>query len=297
MSVEAKGWPSELPLTVVIPALNATPTLAAQLEALDRQTIARPFEVIVVDNDSTDGTADLARSFESARFRVRVVSEPRRGVNLARNAGVEAAADGLVALCDADDVVEPGWLEAFCEAFADGHWLAGEVDYTLMNTPRTREMWGVGERTDHSGEPEFGDNGLGGNCAFTRQMWLDVGRFDDALSGHGDESEFFLRAWAAGFRVRWVQAAVINVRLRTGLKVMTRHRYRKGKSVAFMETRSGGRLLAPEDRRSQLKTWAYIVLMAPVAVVSPKVRFPWVRLTFFRLGRLIGRATLRREGR
>ena len=147
-------------------------------------------------------------------------------------------------------------------------------------------------QSEHLGERPFVDNAFGGNCAFTRRMWEQLGRFDEGLSGHGDETEFFLRAWAGGYRVRWASGAVVNCRLRPGLRVMARQRYRKGKSLALMATRPGGRLLQSDRRRSGLKPWAYVLLMAPLAVVSTKIRFPWVRLTFCRVGRLVGRIEL-----
>ena len=285
------------PVTVVIPALNAAGTLGAQLEALRGQTYAAPFEVIVVDNGSTDDTAVIAQSYQSDRFRVRVVSEPRRGVNLARNAGVAAAADGLIALCDADDIVFSEWLESLTAAYVDGAWLAGDLDPELLNSHETREMWGVTHRVEHRGKRPYIDTAFGGNCAFTRSMWKDVGQFDETLSGHGDETEFFLRAWAAGYRVCWAPGAVIHYRLRPGLRVMARQKYRKGKSQVYASTRAGGLLHKAAGLRLDTKSWGYIVVMAPVALVSKTVRFRWVRLTALEVGRLAGRVHMRRGAR
>ncbi len=283
------GWPAGEPVTVVIPALNAASTLGAQLEALRGQTYAAPFEVIVVDNGSTDATAAIAQSYLSDTFSVRVVSEPRRGVNLARNAGVAAAADGLIVLCDADDIVFPEWLESLTAAYVDGAWLAGDLDPELLNSEDTRQMWGVTRRVEHRGTQPYVDTAFGGNCAFTRRMWEDVGHFDETMSGHGDETEFFLRAWAHGYRVEWAPGAVIHYRLRSGLRVMARQKYRKGKSQTQMMTRQGGQLLDTPERRFDVKVWGYIVLMAPVAVFLRSVRYRWVRLSALRAGRIAGR--------
>ncbi len=285
-----QGWPRGLPITVVIPALNAGATLAAQLSALAAQTFSDRFEVILVDNGSNDGTADLARTFESARFTVRVVTETRRGVNYARNAGVDAAADGLVALCDADDVVVPEWLASLAAAWVAGVWLAGDLDFTLLNSADTRLMWGVPDRIEHRGERPFLDTAFGGNCAFARSMWEQIGGFDETLSGHGDEGEFFLRAWQQGHRAKWAAGAVIHCRLRPGLQSLARQRYRKGKANVLMESRPGGALLPRPNRALVAKSWAYIVLMAPLALVSKSVRIQWLRVAPLRAGRLVGRA-------
>lgn len=105
-------------ISVVIPAYNAADTIGHQLDALVRQEGAPPFEVVVADNRSTDGTAEAAQRF-SDRLDIRVVPAfERQGVNCARNAGIRAARGEIVVLLDADDRAEPGVLAAFADTFA-----------------------------------------------------------------------------------------------------------------------------------------------------------------------------------
>src|SRR5215213_2921854 len=109
-------------VSVVLPVRNERRHLGDQLSALAEQTYDGPWELVVVDNGSTDGSGDVARSFAPRVPALRVVSAPRRGLNHARNAGVRAARGEVLAFCDADDVAAPGWLAALVEA------LDGEVD-------------------------------------------------------------------------------------------------------------------------------------------------------------------------
>ena len=85
-------------VTVVVPARNAARTLRRQLVALDGQTIDGKFEVVVVDNGSSDETGVVARTFRPRHYNLRVIRETRAGINIARNAGVDRAADGLIFL-------------------------------------------------------------------------------------------------------------------------------------------------------------------------------------------------------
>jgi glycosyltransferase involved in cell wall biosynthesis len=99
-------------VSIVIPVYNEEDYLDACLSALEKQT-ERPDEVIVVDNDSTDGSLATARRYSF----VRIVSEPRRGRIFAQNAGFAAAKSDVIARIDADTVLPPEWVALVKEAF------------------------------------------------------------------------------------------------------------------------------------------------------------------------------------
>ena len=107
-------------ISVVIPAYNEEKYLPACLHAVGQQEDAPPYEVVVVDNASTDGTADIARQFGA-----RVVAEPRKGVSRARQTGFEAAGGEIIASTDADTIVPPGWLARIAAHFRDDPALGG----------------------------------------------------------------------------------------------------------------------------------------------------------------------------
>jgi glycosyltransferase involved in cell wall biosynthesis len=105
-------------ISVVIPALNDSMMLARCLEALAAQTRV-PDEIIVVDNGSTDDTADVAR-----RSGARVISEPRRGIPAATAAGFDAARGTVFGRLDADSVPATNWVEELERRFDDDHTLS-----------------------------------------------------------------------------------------------------------------------------------------------------------------------------
>ena len=90
-------------VSAVIPAYNAEETIAAAVESLLAQSL-RPYEIIVVDDGSTDGTREVLASFGN---RVRVIHQPNRGLAGARTTGHEAARGDYVAWLDADDRALP----------------------------------------------------------------------------------------------------------------------------------------------------------------------------------------------
>lgn len=277
-----------LVVTVVIPARDAAATLQLQLEALDRQEGDVRFGVIVVDNGSTDGTGAMAAAHRSSRYSLQVVQEPAAGVNHARNAGIAAAPEGLVLLCDADDEVSPQWVAQMAAAAAPGIWLAGVVDYAALNSRRTRLQWGAGVRSSCITPEPFVDRTFGGNCGFHRSTWESSGRFDDSLSGTGDETEFFERAYAAGFRQRWVPDAVIAYRLRPGLRNMCRQRYRQGRNLVRMMSRSADEASLAVDRRATVRALVKLMVVSPTYLFTSSRRYSWLGSFCRHVGRLAG---------
>lgn len=98
-------------VSVVIPAHNRLPVLTEVLSALERQEGAPPFEVVVVDDGSADGTSEWLKS-RSFRMPVKVLTQENRGPAAARNTGVAVAAGRWVAFLGDDTVPATGWLAA-----------------------------------------------------------------------------------------------------------------------------------------------------------------------------------------
>jgi glycosyltransferase involved in cell wall biosynthesis len=117
---------SKIRVSLVIPAYNEESHLRACLEAVAAQTVM-PFEVLLVDNNSTDATAAIARSFPF----VTIINESRQGVVYARDTGFTAARGDVIGRIDADTRLSPQWVEQTQRMFADTRIQAvsGSVHY------------------------------------------------------------------------------------------------------------------------------------------------------------------------
>lgn len=98
-------------VSVIIPVYNAASTLERCLESILAQSYVN-FEVLLVDDGSTDSSADICRTYEERDSRVRIVSQPNRGVSAARNTGLDNARGEYVVFCDSDDMVKDFWLSS-----------------------------------------------------------------------------------------------------------------------------------------------------------------------------------------
>lgn len=115
-----------LRVSIVIPVYNEADSLEGCLQAIARQTV-QPFEVIVVDNNSTDTTAQIAGQF----WFVRLLREPRQGVLHARTTGFDAARGDIIGRLDADTRVPVNWVKQVQQFFTHNSYAAvsGSPDY------------------------------------------------------------------------------------------------------------------------------------------------------------------------
>ncbi|MBA4303100.1 MAG: hypothetical protein C0424_02630 [Sphingobacteriaceae bacterium] len=115
---------SEIRFSVVIPLFNKATTIVRSIESVLHQTLAA-YEIIVVDNGSTDDGASLVNGIKDAR--IRLLQQVNQGVSAARNAGIAAATGTHIALLDADDAWAPGFLAAMQDLIAaqpEAGWFA-----------------------------------------------------------------------------------------------------------------------------------------------------------------------------
>src|ERR1700680_3290107 len=108
-STSTSNPPPRPSVSVVVPLYNKARYIARSLDSIARQTF-QDFEVLVIDDGSTDGGGAIAAA--TGDCRLRVVAQQNRGVGAARNRGITEGTGNLVAFLDADDTWEPAFLEA-----------------------------------------------------------------------------------------------------------------------------------------------------------------------------------------
>ncbi len=203
-------------LSVIIPCLNAVDTIATQLEALADQHWSEPWEVIVSDNGSTDGSMEIVKKYENRLPHLRIVdASDRRSNSYAINIGVKNALGESVAFCDADDEVAPGWLAAMGEALTKYDFVACRIDVYKLSPP-----WAAKKR-NHSqasglqtrGEQFYLPHAGGGTIGVKRWLHDAIGGFDESFIGHND-TDYCWRIQLKGGALHFVPDAVMHVRLR-----------------------------------------------------------------------------------
>ncbi|HYM58980.1 MAG TPA: glycosyltransferase [Solirubrobacteraceae bacterium] len=205
------------PASILIPTRRRRDYLAVALGSIAAQAAQHGAEVIVVEDDPADPETERLAAAHGARYLA--IGTPR-GLNIARNAAVDAAGGEL--LCFLDDDVEawPGWLAALPGAAGDhpGHEaFGGPIRARLEGT----NLHACGREPPPVTTLDLGpadtDAELvwGANMTLRRRALERVGRFDPGLGGAGDEEDWQRRLRASGGRILYVAAAGVDHR-RTG---------------------------------------------------------------------------------
>jgi glycosyltransferase involved in cell wall biosynthesis len=180
--------------SVVVPCYNEESYLAEAVRSLQRQDFDGEYEIVVVDNNSTDATAEIARGLG-----VRVVTEPVPGVCNARQAGTEASTGEIVVSTDADTTHGPGWLKNI-----DRNFRAGEHVVAVVGPCRYQDgpRWGRVFARALFGAVGLVYRATGRTCyvtatniAFRRDRWNG---YDTRLTQGGDELDVLRRLRRAG---------------------------------------------------------------------------------------------------
>ena len=289
---------------MVIPVYNAAATLAEQLEALSAQQFDEDWEVVIADNGSTDGTADLIRGYRP-RFKALTLvdSGPRRGHSAPRNAGAKAARGDLLVYCDADDVVAPGWLQAMADAARNYDLIGGWLDAGPLNSDVTRS-WHRPWPRDRL-RSWLLPYAVSANLGIWADVLRELGGWSTDYEAGGEDTELSWRAQLAGYRLGFAPDAVVYYRYRAGLPQMARQSYAIGvncerilRDFAFLHDRdrhrddsssgdeAGHRARSVPGRALGRTVW--LATRLPYLVGPRRHRGRWISVAAEYLGRLSG---------
>ena len=155
-------------ISVVIPAYNESARIADAIHSLSNQTM-KPLEIIVVDNNSDDNTADIARSLG-----VKVIREMKQGIIPARDAGFNSAKGKIIARIDADTKVASNWIELIAHHFQreDVTALVGTVKYS---DSRLTRFMNIGKAYSKLMKRVYGHHVLlGPSMALRQSTWNEI---------------------------------------------------------------------------------------------------------------------------
>ena len=203
-------------VSVVIPSKNGALRLVETLAALANQACQAPFEVIVVDDGSDDGTAEVASRTELRDGSVRVVRHPAsKGRGAARNSGVDVALGAVVLFLDDDMTARPGVVEAHrvfhqtTDAAARGNVTLADPgqDSCFARFLRREEAFELQQLLANAGDLPFGLS-QSGHLSVRRSAFVDAGGFDTSITQYGFEDiDLGYRLRQRGVRLAFLPAA------------------------------------------------------------------------------------------
>lgn len=286
-------------VSVCVPVYQGEGVIADCLRSVfDQSYPADRYEVVVVNNASTDRTAAIA-----SEFPVRMVGEARKGVGFARNTCVAHARGELLAFTDADCIADRDWLTSLVARFEAEEGLGGVGGYLPGYNAQTPLQYYVAERELLSQEVALADRPysapfmITANALHVRRLVEEAGGFDTTFPTNGEDADLCWRIADLGWRFVFAPDAVVHHRHRSSVRAFCRWMFRYGEESVYLlkkhRSRYGiGRVLIDGDH---YRRW----LAALGRFLSPwklghdrwERRFAWydvLRFTCFTAGRVVG---------
>lgn len=173
--------------SVVIPTLNEERYIEQCLNSLYTQETSSPYEIIVADSHSTDGTVRIAEKYADK------IVQCSKGISVGRNAGAAASKGSHLIFIDADSIASPSLVDAYTDAFSDKKYIAAtgpifpkeklhsiEDAFVRIGSKLYTESWI--KFLIKVGKPAF----IGSNSAFRKDMFKEIGGFREHLSTFED---------------------------------------------------------------------------------------------------------------
>jgi glycosyltransferase involved in cell wall biosynthesis len=207
-------------ITVVISTYNRSESLPSAIESvLNQEANGTAYELIVVDNNSTDNTSQVVQSYiDRGHDNLRCLSEPRQGLSYGRNAGIANAQGEIIVFTDDDIRAERNWVANIKRAFdtyPDVQCVAGKILPSWASEPPswlTSDHWTPLALQDHGDVPLRANkikprSFAGANIAFRREVFRN--ELFSPLFPRAQDTEFLLRFWRAGLEAMYVPDVIV----------------------------------------------------------------------------------------
>jgi len=218
--------------SLVICTYNGSQTLDETLDAVDRLDYPS-FEVVVVDDGSTDASGEIARDRG-----YRVISTPNRGLSAARNTGLQAASGEIVAYLDDDAAPDPDWLTYLALGFTDETIVAvGGPNVPVPGDGVVADAVAMapGNATHVLTDDRVAEHIPGCNCAFRRGALEAIGGFDPRFRIAGDDVDVCWRLQDGGGTIAFSPAAIVFHHRRDSVGAYLRQQRNYGRAEALLE--------------------------------------------------------------
>jgi glycosyltransferase involved in cell wall biosynthesis len=274
-------------VSVIVPAYNEARYIEEQLEALKAQKYNGRWEIIVVNNRSTDNTAQIVEKYKNRIANLQLIdAAEKQGRSYARNVGAKYAKGDALLFCDAHTVVERDWLPIMADALSEHDIVAGGLDVQKLNKARA---WN--QPLFHGSEHKF----MGflplvvsANIGISRAAFEAVGGFCEEVA-IGEDADLSFRLQLKGYTIHDAFNAVVYVRYRETVLGMWKQTVKFTEAHVYLYKKYA---IHGYKRRGIKEAWPLYKWLIKYAmwlfVGPPQERQKWIRTCAACWGRIQG---------
>ena len=253
------------PVSIVVPTFNGALRIEACLDALQRQQTERAFQILVVDDGSTDGTAGIVKQFAG----VRVIHQPNAGPAAARNRGAREAGASILLFTDDDCIPAQNWIDAMLAPFTDPEVVGAKGVYRTRQKPIIARFVQIEYEDKYrlmspEKDIDFIDTY---SAAFRRDRFLEMGGYDTSFPvACAEDVELSYRMSARGWKMRFVPDAMVGhthpERLESYLRKKYKFAYWRMLAVRKNPAKGVKDSHTPQVMKLQILLWPALALAA-----------------------------------
>ncbi|MFH0933487.1 MAG: glycosyltransferase, partial [Nitrospirota bacterium] len=259
-------------ISIIIPTYNSAQVLRKCLESLGSQTISSEgYEVIVVDDGSTDGTRDIV-----AKYPAQYIYQQNRGPAATRNYGVSQAQGEIILFTDADCEPQPNWIEEMIEPMNDNQVVGVKGTYKTRQKELVARLVQIEyehkyERMKKFKYIDFIDTYSAG---YRKDIFLKYGGFDERYpKASVEDQEFSFRLSRDGYKMVFNPEAVVYHKHSASLIDYLKKKYKIAFWKVFLLKRHPGKLKTDTHTPQSLKIQMILALCAVLGLVGPFYKF------------------------
>ena len=250
-------------ISVIIPVFNGMSTLAVCLDSLEKQDYPIPFEVIIVDDGSTDGSGDYGDSRG-----VNVIRQKNNGPGMARNTGAEAAKGEYLVFTDDDCIWDHDYLSELVKRVLSGDFIGGQGTlYTNQKSLVARFIQHeYSERVNLKLKSEHIDWVATHGACYQRTAFLEAGGFNDTYSS--EDCELSFRLGQKGYRMAYAPKAKLAHKHFESLWKFVIYKYKRAYWTVWLYHQHPDRIVSDKLTPSSRKTMMVYLLLSGLFLVS-----------------------------
>lgn len=185
-------------VSFIMPAYNSEVTISQAIESVLNQTI-KPYEIIVVNDGSTDGTAAIA-----SQYPIKLLHKENGGVASALNIGLEDAKGDYIAIVESDVIIPPNWTEVLLQDLGQDHSIMGAGAILKTGNPQNTIARLSGYELEQSYQrikKKFVPHITAANSLYRKDAFDIAGKYDEGLKNACNDAEFNGRLITKGYRL------------------------------------------------------------------------------------------------
>lgn len=256
----------EIKASVIVPAFNAEKTIAKCLEALSKQSF-RGFEIIVVDDESNDGTCRVVEKFSKARL----VKQRHGGPAVARNNGAKAAKGEIIVFTDSDCIAESNWLGEMVKPFENKGVAGVQGRYKCRQKEIVARLiqLEIEQSYERMQKMEFIDFIGSYSAAYRKNVFAQLKGFDTSFPiASGEDTDFSFRVHEKGHKMVFNPKAVVYHTHPTSFKKYFKVKFFRAFWRTKVYKRHKGKIVGDAYTSQMLKAQIGLFFLAVLAFIA-----------------------------